>query len=550
VRAGGFSAERLGTALTDVRWGSQPIASSIHVTVRDEGWGTLGQRIVQVDDVGSGSTAELRIASVFGGDRFLCRLAVRMGAGSVECEMEGEALEDFVARRIGVCVLHPWEAYVGARYTASGAGPATTGVFEEAIAPQPLVDGHYRALIPAFTRLEVTFPGSGVEATFSFEGEPRGFELEDQRNWTDASFKTYPTPLEASAPRTIRRGERCRQRLSLRVAGTPPADVEEDEGDRSAVTVTIGPVAAGTAPTVGLSAPTGPSDPERVRALDPGHLRLVLDGPGTARDVRPTVGDCGLPLEVALLVDDDEPDPLGRLDALRGLPVARLLILRRNGEAAGGAFVSGVRGAALDGLVVGGGTASHFSELNRSVPDPGGLDVLALAITPQVHDVDAVRMVETLEVQTQVVRQLSRRWDGVPVVVSPVTLAPHGPSGDGPIDERSLDPFGAAWTIGSAAALAEGGAASITFHEAMDRTVLRSAGLERAIGLLTARAGGRLRSVASSAPRRVRVIATELQDPVLVNLTADEQHVRVGGILETDRTLGAYEVLELGRSSR
>ena len=36
---------------------------------------------------------------------------------------------------------------------------------------------------------------------FAFEGEL--FELEDQRNWTDASFKTYPTPVALSDPRPM-----------------------------------------------------------------------------------------------------------------------------------------------------------------------------------------------------------------------------------------------------------------------------------------------------------------------------------------------------------
>ena len=48
-------------------------------------------------------------------------------------------------------------------------------------------------------------PGRALEVRF--EGE--WFEMEDQRNWSDASFKTYSTPLSRALPAPIwRRGTR------------------------------------------------------------------------------------------------------------------------------------------------------------------------------------------------------------------------------------------------------------------------------------------------------------------------------------------------------
>jgi len=41
--------------------------------------------------------------------------------------------------------------------------------------------------------------------------------MEDQRNWTDASFKTYSTPLSEPFPRLVRTGDLVEQ--SLGVAG-------------------------------------------------------------------------------------------------------------------------------------------------------------------------------------------------------------------------------------------------------------------------------------------------------------------------------------------
>ena len=39
--------------------------------------------------------------------------------------------------------------------------------------------------------------------------------MEDQRNWTDASFKTYSTPLELPFPVEISADEEVRQRVVL-----------------------------------------------------------------------------------------------------------------------------------------------------------------------------------------------------------------------------------------------------------------------------------------------------------------------------------------------
>ena len=51
-----------------------------------------------------------------------------------------------------------------------------------------------------------------------FEGDV--FETEDQRNWTDASYKTYSTPLSITYPVTIEKGTRIYQRVSLSVDGS------------------------------------------------------------------------------------------------------------------------------------------------------------------------------------------------------------------------------------------------------------------------------------------------------------------------------------------
>src|SRR5437667_155344 len=45
------------------------------------------------------------------------------------------------------------------------------------------------------------------------------FETDDQRNRTDASFKTYCTPLALPLPHSVKQGARVRQSVTLRLTG-------------------------------------------------------------------------------------------------------------------------------------------------------------------------------------------------------------------------------------------------------------------------------------------------------------------------------------------
>jgi hypothetical protein len=81
-------------------------------------------------------------------------------------------------------------------------------------------------------------------------------------------------------------------------------------------------------------------------------------------------------------------------------------------------------------------------------------------------------------VQGDALRSAQRRSAGKPVMVSPVTLkmrhnpyataaAPELAPGELPpqVDVRQMSLFGAVWTLGSLAALAEAGAASLTYYQ-------------------------------------------------------------------------------------
>ena len=58
------------------------------------------------------------------------------------------------------------------------------------------------------------------------------FEMEDQRNWTDASYKTYVRPLALPWPYTLASGAALDQSVTLTVSGDPPPRAAAETGVR------------------------------------------------------------------------------------------------------------------------------------------------------------------------------------------------------------------------------------------------------------------------------------------------------------------------------
>ncbi len=110
--------------------------------------------------------------------------------GTVSFDFYGKAINRFARNRIGICVLHPLTGVTGQLcQIESPDGQQTSGWFPDYVSPhQPFLNIQTLRWQPA----------SGHVLQLDFAGDV--FETEDQRNWTDASFKTYSTPLTLPFP--------------------------------------------------------------------------------------------------------------------------------------------------------------------------------------------------------------------------------------------------------------------------------------------------------------------------------------------------------------
>jgi D-apionolactonase len=570
VGAGQFSAELSGPDLFAVRWSGFEILSRLHATVRDATWNTVPPtlRSVRVEEHPAAAVVWLQAEHSDGDVAFAWHGSIELGPGGrLAFSLDGIAERDFEYRRIGICVLHPWSSYVGAQYRATRGARVTKGAFPHEIAPQLYRHGILAPMIDAFSRLDVSL--TGINLTMRFDGDL--FECEDQRNWTDASFKTYPTPLARSGVRMIRAGTEISQRVVVEVAGLPAPDPVEAYGPGGSVRIAVGGSPGRLMPPVGIVAPrsllTEPAI-ANLRRLDLAHVRAELAVTAPEPSEAPlrlvdAAAALGVPIELALLIGDGARLP-GSLDAVAALlhdrRLARLLVHLQSGVTTPGSVVHEVRdrlAPLLGGTPVAGGTSSHFSELNRLPPEPGPMDEIAFAISAGVHQTDERSMTETLEVQDQVVRRARGLAGGVPVTVTPITLLPQVPGVDGsPGDPRVGTPFGAAWTLGSLATLAAAGANSMTFHDAVGAGGVIDAGgaptpTYHVLAAAAALRGGRLLAVRVSHRRELAALAVRLAGGVtvlLANLTNEPRVARLQSGLATGGAvvgLGPYGVQRL-----
>jgi hypothetical protein len=472
----------------------------IVMPVRDDDWDTVPPRLNELD-----ITETARGFSV----RFEARCDLRVGSfhwkgridgdrsGTLRFEMDGEVRTSFRRNRIGFCVLHPAECAGKDCEIESIDGNLLRGVFPVAIAPhQPFRE------IRAITH-EVA-PGLRVEVRL--EGET--FEMEDQRNWTDASFKTYSTPLALPYPVEVKTGERIRQCVSVTVHGLDSAlSSTAAPRERSSVSLrrlSIRPETRRRMPRLGLGRATGGAaltarEIERIRALRLHHLRvdLHLGARDATAQLERGLAEAlalGLRVELALFIPTAPPAPGApafeckaalievheKIRRARAPLHALLLLPETNAELDERTLIA-VRelfeGLPGDPLIVS-GTDRYFAELNRARRPIAAVDGVSYSIHPQVHAFDDLSLVETLAVEGLTVENARRIAGGRPVLVSPVTLGrrPRAsaavaidsvsgaelPKG---VDPRQLSLFGAAWTVGSLRSLALAGAHSVTYYE-------------------------------------------------------------------------------------
>ncbi|MFF2315190.1 hypothetical protein ACFVTE_02860 [Arthrobacter sp. NPDC058097] len=456
---GPWSVELRGEELVQIRHRGLPVLRGLRAVVRNHNWLTLAPSIIACQAHESAESLRLILDVAWEGyaARYSGRVTLLFQAESITVSFQGAAVEGFASNRIGLVVLHrPDDA--GRPVTVT----APDGSRSEATFPT-----HISAHQPFQNIAALDWERDHIAYRLAFDGDV--FETEDQRNWTDASFKTYSTPLSKPFPVTHHPGDTVRQTIRLSA--------------RQIIRIRDEP--SGAVPALGTSAGTSTSEaPSRADPLPaefaPLLAEVALDadaalGLVAAAEAAALAKNLNIRLDARIIADTPEE----AVAVLRALPLdrtARVGVYGRTSHITQDTLWDAIAAEAKElgyrGELVA-GARSHFTELNRNQDSARqDADAVTYAITPQMHATEPAAIVETLPMQTLAADDALLISNGRPLHIGPVTLAPrfNAVATQPPLAEElptgdtlQETPFAAAWLLGSVAALTGPGTASITY---------------------------------------------------------------------------------------
>jgi hypothetical protein len=466
-----------------IKLGKLEIIRRIYVAVRDQNWGTVPAEITNISlEVRQNSFQITYEASHQQADIDFTWQASLSGdeKGTITFVMDGIAHSTFQSNRIGFCVLHPAEFCRGILCDIEKVdGAREKGVFPEWISPSP-----------PFTDIRAI--SHEVAPDVIVEVSLRGdvFEMEDQRNYTDASYKIYSRPISKPLPYQVEKGARIRQEVVLRLKGTFPSQ-SLSLGDEPP-TFSIGANPLHSLPSIGLrfqmeGQGLGDAQINGLHHLHLAHLRIDLlmsdkEMKTALREAHEISKTLAIPLEIAIFLSDQAEHEIETLVALikNFQPqVCRWLVFHVDQLVTPQESFDSAR-RVLSSLTpqadFGGGTNYTFAQVNIERPSMKDWDFLSFPVSPQIHTSDNGTLIENLPGLRFVAESAGQFCGDLPLRVTPISLKPHfvvPPSAwmnviqpdDIPLDAdpRQMSLFGAGWTIGSLKHLAEAGVTSTTY---------------------------------------------------------------------------------------
>ncbi|WEZ85843.1 hypothetical protein P6U16_22840 (plasmid) [Rhizobium sp. 32-5/1] len=497
LRAGKLTAQLANGNLRMIAYDGVEVLRAISYLVRDRDWGTYDPALsnLAVTETETGFTVSYNARCEGPGGTFLDIGASIVGTadGRLTFTAEARSATGFTTNRCGFCILHPIVGVAGTPVTVEH----VDGTFEETELPdliepwQPFKD--MRAIS------HTALPGVSVECRL--DGDT--FEMEDQRNWSDASYKTYVRPLALPWPYQIPANNPVIQQVTLTIIDSRAASSGDPAGVGHERLIRLSPSkATGKMPAVGLlitpeeakaslavlARPDAPKVQELLFHFDPiaGHdARAFIDfaaisaihkGTSTLEIAVP----CQRPLDVemqeiavGMRAADFVPDAImvcpsvDRQSTPPGSPWPACPPLQDIYMAADMAF---------PGVRLGGGMLSYFTELNRKRVPGEDLSFISHCTNPIVHAADDLSVMQTLEALPFITRSVRAIYGDMAYRLGPSTIPmrqnPYGSrtmenADGGRIPMAGRDPrhnglFGAAFAMAYAIQVLDAGLETLT----------------------------------------------------------------------------------------
>ena len=483
IIVGPLRVELKGGNLGAITYQGVEVLRGISYLVRDENWGTCPAKISKIARKKSKGRLQLSYtAKVSNGEsRLFWKVGLVLTPDGLEFTAAATPNKDFKTNRTGFVVLHPVKGVAGKSLAITHVdGTVTHARFPKFISPgQPFLN--IRALEHR--------PAAGLRTRIELRG-PK-FEMEDQRNWGDASFKTYVGSLLDPWPYVLKAGQTFIQSVSVRIEGVAK---RRKVASKKPSTPKL------RLPLLGLA--ISPDDAhetlkhiKQLNILKPDFLTYYCDATTSHRMLETyakLADETRLPVTVELVLPgkieaDGEVGEFATALAAARLVPSKVVVTQAQDLKSFQPSEKRPWGPSYEDMAeaarkhfpqasIGGGMISYFTELNRKPPPQGVFDFITHCVCPIVHDASDTAVMQTIETLPYIFASAKVIIGNAPYHLGPTTIAARmNPYGAGitpnpknhrvclaPNDPRQFGTFAVSWNKGVIEAAARAGIASIT----------------------------------------------------------------------------------------
>ena len=491
IEVGLLSFELFNGALRNIFFKNKEILRGIAYVSRDKNWGTYDYEIKDLQIYENSKTFNIIYTAKVNDKTQSLNMQAKI-EGSTEglkFSMEAIPATNFITNRTGFVILHPLIDIVGQPVEIE----ETNGSIREGYFPLEIKPDQ-----PFFNIRSLTnFFDSGVKVSIKFSGDK--FEMEDQRNWLDASFKTYSGSLLDSWPYSLKKGITYSQSVELKIINK--GKYTPSKKNQKLVEISLGEKCS-KIPEIGSSISTSPTIEilkfkEIIKSASLSYFVARLNGCDTNLtdkiNLYSTIrAETKTPIWLELILSSTNNTAAeikkisSEFNSLNLCPEF-LFVTHSNDMISfqpGDSRPSSPRYEDLAKLArdyfpdskIGGGVLAFFTELNR-LPVPSNLfDFVCHSVCPSVHASDDLTVMQNLETIEWIVKSTRKMIGSTSYHLGPSSIStrvnPYGKSiNKNPNQKRlclsEMDPrvkglFGASWMLGLVSEFSYSGIDSIS----------------------------------------------------------------------------------------
>ena len=490
IEVGQLSFELFNGSLRNINFKNREILRGIAYISRDKYWGTYDHKIADLEINKDKNFFNISYNSDLNDNTQSLSMNAKI-EGSTEgliFSMTAVPLTQFVTNRTGFVILHPLIDIVGKPVEIEKThGSIILDQFPVEIKPdQPFFN------IKSFTN----FFDSDIKVSIKFNGDK--FEMEDQRNWLGASFKTYSGSLLDSWPYTLEEGKTFSQSVELKII--KKNIYTSSKKDKKLIEINFGEKCS-KIPEIGSSISISPTNEilkfkKIIKSASPSYFVARLNGGD--QDLKEKINlynsirtETKTPLWLELIlssthkINSEIKKVSSEFNSFNLCPEF-LFVTHSNDMISfqpGDLRPSSPKYEDLARLArihfpnskIGGGVLAFFTELNRLPVPPNLFDFVCHSVCPSVHASDDLTIMQNLETIEWIVKSTRKMIGSAKYHLGPCSIStrvnPYGKSvNKNPLHKRlclsEMDPrvkglFGASWMLGLVSEFAYSGIDSI-----------------------------------------------------------------------------------------